>query len=365
MEQGPTTLLPPDESALQRILHAEAQYLRDQAPRSYRVSFFRQKWILSVLPLATSLALHATLIVIGLALFKAIPKITEVVREQIIIPEATLADNGPPGGIPHPGLGGDPTRDAAQDLNKDVPQDSAGWSAKASNQLNQALLGDPASADSNTITLGPGVSLGGKGADIGGVGGEGAGQLAPFGVPGGGNGAGPKSTFLGTGGNARKILYLCDASGSMLSVFGNLKFELKKSIDALKPIQTFNVIFFSDDKVYPLDPDSLITASPENKRRAYDFIDNATSAGGTQPLPAIHLAMSQQPELMYVLTDGFDQIANFNDVILAFRQGNSDHKMKINCIFLQSAEDPKLVEVLKQIAKENGGLMKTILKTDF
>jgi hypothetical protein len=262
-------------------------------------------------------------------------------------------------------VGGDPTRDAAQDLSRDVQPDSAGWSAKASNQLNQALLGEPAAADANAITLGPGAMLGRNANDIGGEGGEGSGQLAPFGVPGGGNGLGPKSSFLGTGGNARKIMYLCDASGSMLSVFGNLKFELKKSIDALKPIQTFNVIFFSDDKVFPLDGDSLITASPENKRRAYDFIDNATSAGGTQPLPAIHLAMSQKPELLYVLTDGFDNIANFDDVINAFRQGNADHKMKINCIFLQSDEDPKLVEVLKQIAKENGGLMKTILKTDF
>jgi hypothetical protein len=334
-------------------------------PSAHPISFWRQRWLLAVLPLATSLTFHLTLILIGFALFKAIPKIVQIEREQIIIPEATLADSGPPGGIPHPGLGGDPTLDAAQDLTRDVPQDSAGWSAKASNQLNQALMGDPAAADANAITLGPNVSLGRSGNQIGGEGGEGLGQLATYGVPGGGNGAGPKSSFLGTGGNARKICYLCDASGSMLSVFGNLKFELKKSIDALKPVQTFNVVFFSDDRVFAFDKNSLVTASPENKRRAYEFIDTATSAGGTQPIPAIRLALSQRPELLYVLTDGFDQIANFNDVINAFRNGNADKKMKINCIFLQAAEDPKLVEVLNQIAKENGGSMKTILKTDF
>src|ERR1019366_7672911 len=242
MEHGPTTLIPPLDPAMQNMLPGDAVYLPHQAPLARIDAFFRRKWVIDVLPFATSLTLHATLILIALALFKAIPRITDVVREQIIIPESTLADNGPPGGIPHPGVGGDPTRDAAQDLSRDVQQDSAGWSAKASNELNQALLGDPAAADANAITLGPGLLLGRNANDIGGEGGEGSGQLAPFGVPGGGNGLGPKSSFLGTGGNARRIMYLCDASGSMLSVFGNLKFELKKSIDALKPIQTFNVI---------------------------------------------------------------------------------------------------------------------------
>jgi hypothetical protein len=326
--------------------------------------FWRKKWVQNVLPLATSLGFHLALIVIGYATYKTVQKVVSVVKEQIIIPESTLSESTP-GGIPHPGLGADPTRDAAQDIEKNVPADSQGWATKASDNLNQAVAGASGDTDASVIGVGANAALGGKGhGGLSGTG-DGSGALAPFGVPGGGGGIGPKSSFVGLGGNARKIMYLCDASGSMLGVFGQLKVELKKSIDGLKPVQSFNVVFFSDANVFSLSKEGLIMATPNNKRKAYDFIDNAVSTGGTQPLPAIKFAMGEHPELTYVLTDGFDQIANFEDVVTAFAQGNTDKRMKINCIFLQSDEDPKLVEVLTRIAHENGGTMKTIKKTDF
>lgn len=326
--------------------------------------FWRKKWVQNILPLATSLGFHLALIVIGYATYKTVQKVVSVVKEQIIIPESTLSESTP-GGIPHPGLGADPTRDAAQDIEKNVPPDSQGWATKASDNLNQAVAGASGDTDASVIGVGANSTLGGKGHGGLSGSGDGSGALAPFGVPGGGGGLGPKSSFVGLGGNARKIMYLCDASGSMLNVFGQLKVELKKSIDGLKPVQSFNVVFFSDGAPVCLSKEGLIMATPNNKRRAYDFIDNAVSSGGTVPLPAIKFAMGEHPELTYVLTDGFDQVANFDDVINAFAQGNADKRMKINCIFLQSDEDPKLVEVLTKIAHDNGGSMKTILKTDF
>src|SRR3712207_7538590 len=44
--------------------------------------------------------------------------------------------------------------------------------------------------------------------------GDGGGPVAPFGLPGGGGGLGPKSPFLGVSGNAMKVVYLCDSSRS-------------------------------------------------------------------------------------------------------------------------------------------------------
>jgi hypothetical protein len=349
----PGTMLPPGEAQ-----EAPTDY------RHYQVSFWRQPWVQNVLPLATSLVLHLSLIIIGYATYKTVQKVVQVVKEQIIIPEATLAEAGPPGGIPHPGVGGDPTRDAAQDLIKDTPQDS-GWATKASDQLNQAVLGGSAAdSDASAITVGANTSTGGRGNGIGGSGADG-GQLAPFGVPGGGGGMGPKSSFVGVGGNARKLMYFCDASGSMVPVFGQLKFELKKSIDALKPVQAFNVVFYRDEKYEALSQEGLVMASPDNKRKAYEFIDGQVSAGMTQPVPAIKFALSQKPELMYLLTDGFDNIANFDELTNTFRAGNPDHKVHVNCIFLKSSDDPKLESVLRQIAKDNGGLMKIISKSEF
>jgi uncharacterized protein with von Willebrand factor type A (vWA) domain len=186
-------------------------------------------------------------------------------------------------------------------------------------------------------------------------------------VPGnGGFGPGPGVGILGSHGNAHKVVFLCDASGSMLSVFGQLKQQLRTSVSDLKleEGQSFNVIFFSDDNAFPLFKDGLQIATDANKKLAMDFIDSAVATGGTQPLPAIKMAMSQHPELIYLLTDGFDQTADFGAVTHAFKDGNTDGKTHINCIFLQADEDPKLEAVLKEIAGDSNGTFKKILKSD-
>jgi len=173
-----------------------------------------------------------------------------------------------------------------------------------------------------------------------------------------------RSGFFGMDGAGGKVIYLCDASGSMLSVFGNLKQNLKDSIGELYPDQEFNMIFFSDDNCFPLFKDKAQIANADNKKLALDFIDRAVCTGGTQPLPAINFALAEKPDVLYVLTDGFDQISNYNDVSNAFKKGNADGKMQVNCIFLQSDEDPKLEEFLKAIADQGHGEFKKILKSD-
>jgi hypothetical protein len=352
------SLLPGDEGE---------QPQEEQKPH-HASGFWNQPWVQNILPLATSLALHIGLIGLGLALYTAVTVISQPKHDQVIIPESkSISKNEVPGGIPHPGLGGDPNRDAAQDLIKDVKDD--GFTANPTNNLASAAGGGAASDESSGF-IGANAS-GGKGHSTG----TGSGQAfgsgvgggsAPWGVPGGGGGLLPKSNFMGTSGNATKVIYLVDASGSMLGVFGALKQQLKESVNALDVTagQEFNIVIFSDDNVFPLFKNGMEIASADNKHKAMEFIDNAVSTGGTQPIPAIKFALAERPELLYVLTDGFDQIASFDDVINAFKAGNPDGKMHINCIFLQSDEDPKLVSVLKQIAKDGHGEMKTILKSD-
>ena len=344
---GPISLAPPPDAPFSSVPDVQ-------------LGFWRLPVVQNFLPLMTSLVFHLVLILLGIATYQVVKKTVQVVQEQVIIPESTMADSGPPGGVVHPGAGVDPTRDAAQDLKETT--DSPNWANKASNNLDQAALGG-SEADSSMIAVGANTSVGGKGglASLG----DNTGQLAPFGVPGGGAGAMPHSSFLGVGGNARKIVYVCQASGSMLSVFGDLKYKLKESIEALKPIQSFDVIFFADQNTFALDSTSLLAAGPDNKRKAYAFIDNIVEHGNTNPIQAINLALALKPELAYVLTDGFYGVASFNDVVNTFRSGNPDKKTHVNCLYLESDEDPKLLQVLKQIALENGGQMKVIPKLGF
>jgi hypothetical protein len=333
------------------------------------MSFWQHPFVQNVLPFLTSLLLHAGIVIFGIATYKVAQAIVSKVKEQVIIPEATMT-NGPEGGIPHPGLGGDPNRDAAQDKFPDVPADSQGINDKPSKDLTTALQGGGSGDSSDTIIgqsmIGGGMGKGhGTGSGTGegvGSGGDGGGALAPFGVPGGGGGIGPKSTFIGVSGNARKVAFICDASGSMIQKFDTLRVELRKAVDGLRPPQSFNIIFFQErDKTMPLDANQMLFASPENKRKAAEFLDRTAPHGETNPIPSLELAFKQGAQLIFLLTDG--DFPDNQAVIKRCKELNPGAKVKINTIIFignkQEAEEAKAFEaVMKQIATDSGGLSK-------
>jgi hypothetical protein len=344
------------------------------------VDFWQQPFVQSVLPFLTSLVLHISLIIIGLVTFQVVKVVvTPREKEQIIVPDSDIqaTEDQPEGGIPHPGLGGDPTRDAAQDKFPDVPKDSKGIAdVKGPNMLASLAGGGGGETDigASVIGIGPGGSSGtgigtGKGTGLGSGDGDGSGVLAPFGVPGGGGGVGPRSNFLGMGGRAHKVAYVCDASGSMLDMFDSLRVEIRKSVDGLIPTQAFNIIFFQEQSVAAADKASLIMANPESKRRAFEFLDNMVVRGETNPIPALELAFKQQPELIYMLTDG--EFPDNQKVIDFCKQKTADGKIKINTIAFigkeHAAKDPmalEYVKVLQTIAKNSGGNFKFVHDED-
>src|SRR5438045_2216486 len=338
-----------------------------ELPQQEEVSFWQQPFVQNVLPFLTSLVLHIGLLVFAFMVLKVVQAVVVALRqEQIIVPEAQMVAAGPEGGIPHPGLGGDPTRDAAQDKFPDVPKDSKGLAEKPGPTLQVSLIGGGGGeAEGQTaIGLGANSAIGsgsGVGAGLGkGFGsgeGDGTGALAPFGVPGGGGGLGPKSNFIGLGGNAKRIAYVCDASGSMLNMFDSLRVELRKSIENLRPIQSFNVVFFQDQGFKAADANTLIMGNPENKRKAYDFLDKMFVRGETDPIPALETVSKMQPELIYLLTDG-DFSGPGNQAVIDFCQKRfGPTKTKINTIAFVAKEskdnpqDLEYVKALQQIGK--------------
>jgi uncharacterized protein with von Willebrand factor type A (vWA) domain len=108
-----------------------------------------------------------------------------------------------------------------------------------------------------------------------------------------------------------------------------------------------------------------VLATPENKRKAFDFVEDSTASGTTNPIPAIRAAFAQKPQLIYVLTDGFDAVASYEEVVNEFRKLNPRKEVRVNTIMVQNHPEPEqaLVDVLKTIATENGGNFK-IVKPD-
>jgi len=340
----------------------------------HTLGFWQKPWVQGVLPFATSIFFHAAIILIAWLGYEAAKIIVQEVQEQIIIPDATIVDGAEVGGIPNPGLGGDPNRPAAQDEYPDVSVTSEGWSDSPSDTVNQTLMGGGSGESDNESVIGIGANqaIGGRGRGTGGGSGDGSGSgsgdgggpLAPFGVPGGGGGIGPKSPFMGVSGNARLVAYVCDASGSMMNKIDLLKREISKAVDSLRPIQAFNIIFFQEGDAAVANKSGLMMANPNNKKKAYTFLDDVSLAANSDPIPALKIAFDNKPQLTYLLTDG--EFPNNDEVIAYIRERNKEKTVKINTIAFANAgeEGEEYVKILKQIAEENGGIFRFVTSQD-
>ncbi len=344
------------------------------APLGPTLGFWQQAWVQDYLPILTSLMVHALIVILGLVFLKVVyvdngKKVVQ--EEQTIIPDATLAENSTPGGVPNVGTGGDAFKQAMQDVQPDGGT-ADGVSSKAAPTVDVQPAGGGSGEAESANLIGVGMTAMGRGKGSGsgsgnGTGsgsGDGGGPLAMFGAPGGGA-MGPKGPVFGNGGNARHITFVCDASGSMISKFASLKLELQKTIQGLKLNQTFNIIFFQDGKSLNFDNNGLVQATEANKRRAYKFLEDVTTSSTSDPLPGLTVAFSQKPQLVYLLTDG--DFPNNDAVRAKVKEMNKDGKIKINTIaFVDPAKDTEtdFIKLLSDIANQNGGKYSYINEND-
>lgn len=321
-----------------------------EEPRRMHGSVWGNPAVASLTAAATSITLHAIVILIAFLGYinrEAIKKLIDTRNEQTIIPSAELTAN--PGGIPHPGMNNDPTRDAAQNIDPSVQQ-SDQFAESKSEDLNKTLMQGSSQTGGNTAA-GPKAGLGtNKGLSGGG--------LAKFGVPGGGGGIGPKGAVFGDGGgNVTRIAFIIDGTGTMVGArYDLVKAQLVDTISKLKPIQQFNVLIFHNAEEFgSLDKNALVDGTPTNKKKALDFLDKFDCAGQTNPIPTIEAAFKMKPQLIYFLSDGeFDNLVPYDEVVKTITKLNSDKSVKINTI-LVGDRDKRAEEVLRKIANDNGG----------
>lgn len=178
--------------------------------------------------------------------------------------------------------------------------------------------------------------------------------------------------FGGLGaGNAQSIVYIVDASGSMVTMFARVKDDLKRSLFKLAPAQQFQVVFFTKgDKLsapHPADPPGvtrqtrLIRATRENIRAVAAWIDAVRPAGAGNPIPALETALSLRPDAAFVLSsvipgqgawkpDRAQVLARLDE--LNPRDGSGKRPIVIKTIQYLDA-DPE--GILQAIAEAHGG----------
>jgi hypothetical protein len=351
---------------------APALTAEDAALLDHHISFWQLPWVQSYMPWVTSFIVHAAIITLGLLLIKPISKLVTTEREQVIIPDSVLATDAQAGGIPNPGIGADPNRAAAQNT-VEAPADAHGVTDKNSD-LTSTLQGGGGGPDSTSGTV---IGMGGSAGGGPGVGGPSGGGLAPWGIPGGGGGIGPKCNFLGSGGNANVIVFVCDASGSMVTKLDLLKQKLDQAIRGLQPVQAFNVVFFhgqGDDpaNTFELFQSTVVMANPANKEKLYAWVDNISPRDSTYVIPALTRVFQMFPkvQLLYLLTDGAFEEEGGAKVTQAINSLNPSRSVHINTILLSDTEkemkelDKDAIDTMTQIANQNGGNYSSVCAED-
>jgi hypothetical protein len=172
---------------------------------------------------------------------------------------------------------------------------------------------------------------------------------------------GDGAEFFGLGGSARgtrRVVYVVDRSGSMIDSFTFVQAELKRSVSALRRSQKFHVIFFNAGPPLENPPGRLVSAFKAHKQQLFEFTDSVIPRGDTKPERALERALSMEPDLVYLLSDGID----FRPSLLeALDTWNKNRRTRI---FTIAYLDQTGSEMLERIAREHNGEFKFVSEDD-
>lgn len=182
--------------------------------------------------------------------------------------------------------------------------------------------------------------------------------------------------FSGLGvSEARDIVYVVDASGSMVTSMASVVAELGRSISALHPVQRFQVLLFrepvgagADEPGFVFAPLPAPTASPvlfdatrANKAAALEWLSTITPRFRSNPLPALEAALTLRPDAVFLLSSGATEPAlmgaTAEEVLARLDRLNPRRRDGSRAVVIRAIqvleEDP--VGLLRQIAEAHGG----------
>ncbi|MEX0718941.1 MAG: hypothetical protein WD066_20270 [Planctomycetaceae bacterium] len=162
-------------------------------------------------------------------------------------------------------------------------------------------------------------------------------------------------SFLGIPDKATRVVYVLDRSGSMAGEPLQLaKAELIASLESLQSNQQYQVIFYNTEATaMRLDGenDALYSASDVNRTKTRQYVNGIVADAGTNDLPAILKALSFQPEVIFLLTDGEGLTAADLGRI---RQSNRSDA-RIHCVRFGIGSELAGGGYIERLAEQNGG----------
>jgi hypothetical protein len=182
--------------------------------------------------------------------------------------------------------------------------------------------------------------------------------------------------FSGLGASdARDIVYVVDASGSMITSMPDVLAELRRSINQLHPSQRFQALLFRTPPPGSADPAAyqwlsipaglhkpvLIDATKKNKRAISDWLDTIAPRMRSNPLPALEAAIDLKPDAIFVLSSGASDPALLggtpDEILARLDRLNPVQRNGVRRVVIQTVQvledDP--LKLLRSIARAHGG----------
>ncbi len=164
------------------------------------------------------------------------------------------------------------------------------------------------------------------------------------------------SLFGSAEAEGRSFVFLIDRSQSMghagLGAIAAAAHELSSSIDRLGPEHKFQVIAYNQ-KADALGGRELLSATPENKRRLIEFVENTVAFGATEHELGLFAALRFKPEVIFLLTDGGDPELNAGQ-LRAIREA-AGLRTAIHCLHFGAGPPAAEENFLARLAEQNGG----------
>ena len=163
---------------------------------------------------------------------------------------------------------------------------------------------------------------------------------------------------------ARRIVFVVDASGSMIGAFPTVLQQLERSLSALSPKQRFGIVLFQESGAIEVPPTSrLHSAQQSDIQRSIDWIaEEVVPRGRSNPTAALRRAFNLDPDVIFVISTDITGSGEFEidkqellDTLdeLNPTRSSGTRAVRIRCIQLLE-EDP--LGTLKAIATEHGGV---------
>jgi hypothetical protein len=152
--------------------------------------------------------------------------------------------------------------------------------------------------------------------------------------------------------DAKRIVFVLDATGSMMSSYDALRSKFREQVTALGPTQRFDVLLMNEHTGSPLFAD-LMAATMDNKRKALAYADTMAPRGGTDASPFLKRAIEFKPDRIYMLIDPTDFDQKDRTKMLALVRNPTGKKIPVEIIAFE--ETPESVEFCRLLAEQSGG----------